>query len=206
MGDWKEAAQNRKISEVNVTENKADNQLIIEFAIQLDKIKATYKLTYTISASGEVQVNGDYNPSGNSNQLMPKFGFRIAIPKQYFHIKWYGRGPHENYPDRKNGAMLGLYKSTLNEFITSYISPQDNSNRCDTRYAKFTNKIGEGIVIRGIQPFSFRAWPYLESDLEAAKHPHEIQQRDLININIDYKIHGVGGDDSWGLELIKNIL
>jgi beta-galactosidase len=203
LGDWKEAAQNRKVSKVNVKENQADNQIMIEFAIQLDKIKANYNLTYTISVSGEVQVNGDYNSSGNSNQLMPKFGFRMAIPKQYSQIKWYGRGPHENYPDRKNGALLGLYKSTLDDFITPYISPQDNSNRCDTRFAQFTNKSGKGIEFKGVKPFSFRAWPYLESDLEAAKHDYEITQRDFININIDYKIHGVGGDDSWGARTHK---
>ena len=198
LGDWKEAARNRKVLKVNIVEDKEDNQVVVTFAIQLDKIEANYDLIYTVSASGELQVNCDYNPTGNSNQLMPKFGFRMAIPKHYSRIEWYGRGPQENYPDRKNGALLGLYKSALDDFITPYISPQDNSNRCDTRFAQFTSESGEGIRINGIKPFSFRAWSYLESDLEAAKHNYEISRRDFININIDYKIHGVGGDDSWG--------
>ena len=203
LGDWKEAAKNRKVTKVKVSENKQDNQITIDFDIQLDKINADYKLSYVICSGGELKVQGDYKPTGNGNQLMPKFGFRVAIPKQFAQIEWYGRGPQENYPDRKTGAFVGTYHSTLNDFITPYISSQDNSNRCDTRHAKFSNQAGDGIVIIGIQAFSLRAWPYLESDLETAKHNFEITHQDFININIDYKIHGVGGDDSWGARTHK---
>ncbi len=198
LGDWKEAAQNRKVLKYDVRKDPTSNLLTVEFDLELDKIEAEYKLVYSIDVEGKIQVDASYEPSGNSNPLMPKFGFRMAIPKQFDKIEWYGRGPHENYPDRKYGAFLGKYSSDLDNFITHYISPQDNSNRCDTRFAQFTNESGEGIRINGIKPFSFRAWPYLESDLEDAKHDYEIKHRDFININIDYKIHGVGGDDSWG--------
>jgi len=201
MGKWKDAAAKRTVTNVQV--EKIKNQLLIIFNIQLYKIDADYKLAYTINASGSIKIDADYQPKSNSNQLIPKFGFRLAIPKRYSQIEWYGRGPQENYPDRKQGALLGLYNSELEDFITPYISPQDNSNRCDTRIAKFTDKSGHGIEIKGIQAFAFRAWPYLESDLEAAKHDYEIQQRDFININVDYKIHGVGGDNSWGARTHK---
>ncbi|RIJ50849.1 DUF4981 domain-containing protein [Maribellus luteus] len=203
LGDWKEAAQNRKVLKYDVRKDPTSNLLTVEFDLELDKIEAEYKLVYSIDVEGKIQVDASYEPSGNSNPLMPKFGFRMAIPKQFDKIKWYGRGPHENYPDRKYGAFLGKYSSDLDNFITHYISPQDNSNRCDTRFAQFTNESGEGIRINGIKPFSFRAWPYLESDLEDAKHDYEIKHRDFININIDYKIHGVGGDDSWGARTHK---
>jgi len=99
-----------------------DFLITIDFDIQLDEINANYKLSYTINSGGEVQVHADYKPSGNGNQLMPKFGFRVAIPKQYALIEWYGRGPQENYPDRKTGAFIGTYHSTLTNFITPYIS------------------------------------------------------------------------------------
>jgi beta-galactosidase len=198
LGDWKEATQNKKVLNVDVRKDAISEEVEVAFDFELDKISAAYKLVYRIDSEGKIQVNASYKPSGNSNPLMPKFGFRMAIPKQFDKIEWYGRGPHENYPDRKQGALLGEYSSDLANFISNYISPQDNSNRCDTRYASFSNPQGKGIKIQGIQPFLFRAWPYMEDDLEQAKHPHEIQHRDFININIDYKIHGVGGDDSWG--------
>ncbi len=105
--------------------------------------------------------------------------------------------------EQTTAMFIGTYQSTLTNFITPYISTQDNSNRCDTRVAKFTDKSGHGMEIKGIQPFAFRAWPYLESDLEAAKHDFEITHRDFININIDSKIHVVGGDDSWGARTHK---
>ena len=142
-----------------------------------------------INSGGEVQVKVDYKSTNNGNQLMPKFGFRVAIPKQYTQIEGYSRGPQENYPDRKTGAFICTYHSTINDFITPYISLQDNSNRCDIRYAKFTNEAGDGFVTRGIQAFSFRAWSYLESGLESAKH--------------GYRIHGVGGNDSWSARTHK---
>ena len=66
---------------------------------------------------------------------------------------WYGRGPPENYPDRKCGALLCEYTSDLGTFISNYLSPQDNSNRCDTRYASFANPLGGGIKIQGLQAF-----------------------------------------------------
>ncbi len=198
LADWKEAAQNRKVVDFDVQKDTKKNQVKVKFTLELDNIEGEYKVLYQIDSEGKIQVNAEYNPSGNTNPLMPKFGFRMAIPKELSTIAWYGRGPHENYPDRKCGALLGEYSSDLGTFISNYISPQDNSNRCDTRYASFANPLGRGIKIQGLQAFLFRAWPYTENDLEQAKHPHEIQQRNFININIDYKIHGVGGDDSWG--------
>lgn len=56
----------------------------------------------------------------------------------------------------------------------------------------------QGVKVTGLQPLCFRAWPYTEKDIEKAKHPHELPQRDFIQVNIDLSIHGVGGNDSWG--------
>ena len=127
----------------------------------------------------------------------------MAIPKAFKNIEWYGRGPHESYQDRKTGAHYGKFKFDIDEFITPYISPQDNANRTDVRWLELQNDTGNGIVIKGLQPLSFRAWPYSENNLERAKHDYEIKREDFINLNIDYKLHGVGGDDSWGAKTHK---
>ncbi len=62
----------------------------------------------------------------------------------------------------------------------------------------FTDNAGKGLKISGRQPLSFRAWPYMEYDLENTRHNYELPDRDFVNINIDYKVHGVGGSNSWG--------
>jgi beta-galactosidase len=201
LGAWKMEVGRRKVYNIHI--DRIHNQLKVHFYMKLGKMHANYHLQYTIDQFGKVKVEANYEPLSDVNPPIPKFGFRLAIPEKYAEIEWYGRGPHENYPDRKSGALLGLYRLNLNDFITPYISPQDNSNRCDVRKVKFTNESGEGIIVEGIQPFSFRAWPYLEDDLEAVRHNYEILRRNFINVNIDYKIHGVGGDDSWGARTHK---
>ena len=129
---------------------------------------------------------------------MPKVGMRMRIPSEYSQIEWYGRGPWENYPDRKTGYFIGQYSSDLKDFVVDYASSQDNSNRCDVRWLSFSKPDGGRIRVRGLQELNFRAWPYSEADLEASTHPYDLPERDYININIDYKIHGVGGNDGWG--------
>ena len=197
LGEWKFAGKRRSVTDVQV--NRTDDGMVsVSFAMELSPWDAAYNLSYTFSANGRLKVEANYEPGEGDIPLIPKFGMRVAIPEQYSNIKWYGRGPHENYWDRKTSAFYGVYEQELSEFITPYISPQDNANRCDVRWAKFTDDHGKGIKVKGLQPLSFRAWPYTEEDLEQAGHNYQLPDRDLININIDYKVHGVGGNNSWG--------
>jgi len=129
---------------------------------------------------------------------IPKFGMRVRIPENYSTINWYGRGPYENYPDRKTASFIGLYNSKLANFITPYSAPQDNANRCDVRWFAMSTQNNSSIKVTGLQPLCFRAWPYSEEDLENTSHDYLLPQRDFINLNIDLNIHGVGGDDTWG--------
>ena len=122
----------------------------------------------------------------------------MKVPSDLAIIKWYGRGPQENYPDRKTGYQVGLYQLYLDDFITDYAAPQDNANRSDVRWFSLSGQNGTGIKITGLQPLCFRAWPYSEEDLVQALHPYQLPDRDFINLNIDFTIHGVGGNDSWG--------
>ncbi|MCP3928480.1 MAG: DUF4981 domain-containing protein [Bacteroidetes bacterium] len=200
LGIWKDAGKNREVVKMEFDNSKDKHSVSVIFYYNLPVGNVDYELHYTVNGDGKVNVMAHYRPNIDTIALIPKFGFRYAIPSKYSTIKWYGKGPHENYEDRKTGALLGIHSLKLNEFITPYISPQDNANRCDTRWVVFKDEIGNGISIEGLQPLSFKAWPYLEEDLERAKHDHEIHQKGLINVNIDYKVHGVGGDDSWGAE------
>jgi beta-galactosidase len=166
--------------------------------MKLTEIGASCKLTYSVNGNGKILVEAAYTPDSANIPLMPKFGMRMRIPSDLNKINWYGRGPYENYPDRKTGYLIGLYESKLENFVTNYVAPQDNSNRCDTRWIVFSNQNNSGIKITGLEPVCFRAWPYTEDDLEKANHGFELPFRDFINVNIDHTIHGVGGNDSWG--------
>ncbi len=182
-----------------------DNQNAAGFArrtaVWKDATDVTVK--YTALSERSILVEVDYQPTSTNKPVMPKFGMRMRLPADYTYIRYYGRGPWENYPDRKQSALLGIYEMPLSDYETEYIHPQDNGNRCDVRWFEIkASPTGGGLEgafrIDGCQPLCIRAWDYGEEDLETAKHPNEIRRGRFVNLNIDLNIHGVGGTDTWG--------
>ena len=176
-----------------------DNQHAAHFAERTAVWRNVADVTvhYTVINEHSILVEMDYQPTGTDKPVMPKIGMRMRLPADYTSIEYYGRGPWENYPDRKRSAFLGQYKMPLSEFETEYIHPQDNGCRTDIRWFKIGND-KKTLRIEGLQPLCIRAWDYGEEDLESAKHPHEIQRGRFVNLNIDLNVHGVGGVDTWG--------
>ena len=160
-------------------------------------VGADLTITYTIIQDGRMKVDIDYRPTATDIPLLPKFGMRMRLPADFKAIEYYGRGPWENYPDRKRSAFVGRYEMPLSEFETEYVHPQDNGCRTDVRWFKMGNG-QKTLRIDGLQPLCIRAWDYGEEDLEPAKHPHEIQRDRFVNLNIDLNVYGVGGVDTWG--------
>ena len=185
-----------------------DNQHAARFAQRTAVWREATDVTVSYTAVNErtVLVDVDYQPTGTDKPVMPKFGMRMRLPADFTEIEYYGRGPWENYPDRKRGAFLGQYKMPLSEFETEYIHPQDNGCRTDVRWFTIgqantpSSGGGRGRLLRiaGLQPLCIRAWDYGEEDLEGARHPNEIQRGRFVNVNIDLNVHGVGGVDTWG--------
>jgi len=194
LGIWKNAAAQRSVRSVKTKKNT--NTVIVTVDCTLP-VGADYTLTYTIFGNGEVEVSADYRPTAADIPLIPKFGMRMRIPHDYTQVDYYGRGPWENYPDRKRSTFIGHYKMPLSEFETEYIHPQDNGCRTDVRWLNITNG-KKTLRITGRQPLCIRAWDYGEENLEQAKHPYEINRGRFVNLNIDQNIHGVGGIDTWG--------
>jgi beta-galactosidase len=187
---WQDAGKNRTVKTIHVE----GNQVKVEMSLP---VGADLTLTYTAKADGRIKVDMDYQPKANDIPLMPKFGMRMRLPADYTHVEYYGRGPWENYPDRKRSAFIGYYQMPLSDFETDYVKPQDNGNRCDVRWLTLSSDKGN-VKIEGLQPLCIHAWDYGEEDLETARHPHEINRGRFINLNIDGNIHGVGGVDTWG--------
>ena len=184
-----------------------DNQSAAGFARRVATWKEVkdVKVTYTVINDHSIRVDMDYQPTATDRPVMPKFGMRMRLPADYTQIKYYGRGPWENYPDRKRSAFLGIYEMPLSEYETEYIHPQDNGNRCNIRWFEISPFLQEGsgrghtLRIDGFQPLCIRAWDYGEEDLESApRHPNDIPRGRFVNLNIDLDIHGVGGADTWG--------
>ncbi len=176
-----------------------DNQHAAGFAgrVAMWKEVRDVAVKYTPIDAHRLLVEMDYQPKASNRPIIPKVGMRMRLPADMTQIKYYGRGPWENYPDRKRSAFLGVYKMPLSEYETEYIHPQDNGNRCDIRWFEIASS-NKKLRIDGLQPLCIRAWDYGEEDLEGAHHPSEIQRGNFVNLNIDLNIHGVGGVDTWG--------
>ena len=194
LGVWRDALAKRTYKSFRTEATKDGLKIINETSLP---VGADLTITYTIIQDGRIKVDMAYQPTATNIPLIPKFGMRMRLPTDMTNIEYYGRGPWENYPDRKRSAFLGRYKMPLSEFETEYIHPQDNGCRTDVRWFNIANG-KNALRVEGLQPLCIRAWDYGEEDLEGAGHPYEIQRGRFVNLNIDLNIHGVGGVDTWG--------
>ena len=118
-------------------------------------------------------------------------------------MEWFGRGPHENYADRKTGAAVGTYEATVTELHTSYIRPQENGNRSDTRWVSLASQNGKGLLAVGDPVFEFSALRFDDEDFDEGdvpkyRHAWDLAPRDQVTLDLDMAQMGVGGDTSWG--------
>ena len=182
------------IKSIKMVQEKEGVKVTAEMSLP---VGADCQVSYLFTADGKVKVEMNYEPKKENLTLIPKLGMRMRITPDYRQVEYVGRGPWENYPDRKRSAWMGHYKMELSGLMTEYIKPQDNGNRCDVRWLQLSN--GEDTLrIDGLQPLCVRAWDYGEEDLEGTNHPNEIRRGRFVNLNIDFNIHGVGGADTWG--------
>ena len=199
LGQWRKAGEEMKM--ISSKSSKQDGNVVLSFEKEME-IGAKYSLTYKINSEGKILVFADYAPAKEGLPLMPKFGMKMLVNPEMDEITWYGRGIYENYPDRKSSEFIGEYSLSLDDFVVNYPAPQENGNRCDVRWMAFSDgKLN--LRIEGLQPLCFRAWPWLEEDIEKAGHPFELPDRDFINVNIDLNIHGVGCNDGWGAQTLE---
>lgn len=192
MGAWKDAS----LELISLKPLKSKDGVCAEFAVSTG---AQCRITYRILPGGKLDIEAEYIPDEVQMADLPRFGMEFVLfGEGAGKVEWTGRGPWENYPDRKSGALWGHYSSTVDEYQVSYIRPQDNSNRCDVNEASIELS-GDTMEIRSDEGFNMRIWTYDEEQLETARHIHEIRHNDLLlTLNIDSDIIGVGGNDAWG--------
>lgn len=153
--------------------------------------------TYTVFASGDIQVQTNFAPQGPWPFSFAKMGMQWQMPSSFSKTQWFGRGPQESYPDRKSGVRVGLYSGTVPAQHFPYISPQENGNKSDVRWASVTNAEGTGLLIAGDSLFNFNVHDYSDKALLAARKLGAVLEKGLTTVNVDYKLMGLGGDDSW---------
>jgi beta-galactosidase len=215
LGVWKKAGERAVITKASVGHPDM-GKVLITFSYDIpdtsgNKI-AGFVSSYTISGNGDVIIKNQFNKISGLIPEIPRIGMQMQIPEEFSNLKWYGRGPYENYVDRKTASEVGVYESTVADQYTPYIRPQENGYKTDTRWLLLTNDEETGLLITGDPVISFSALNYIHDDFEspgklsqyrkdaksANTHTDDIKPRELVNLNVDLGQMGVGGDDSWG--------
>ncbi len=151
---------------------------------------------------GSVEVTQTYECKGSLPEL-PRMGVRMEFPKEFEQLQWYGRGPLDSYPDRKQSASIGLWKSNVGEQYTHYPRPQDNGNHEDCSLILLGTPQGKTVRIEAIDtPFSFSALHYAPEDLYNRKYDDELKERDVTVLSIDCAVLGLG-NSSCGPGVLK---
>ena len=183
-----------------------DGLAVVSAEYEMPSVSAGTKLqlTYEINNRGAVKVNQKLvAEKGAKVSNIFRFGMQMVMPKSFENISYYGRGPVENYIDRKWATELGVYNQTVTNQFYAYIRPQENGNKTDIRWWKQFNEAGRGLQFVAEAPFSASALHYTIESLDSGwekkqEHSNEVEPADLTNFLIDKVQMGLGCVDSWG--------
>lgn len=200
--EWKkEGLNDLKNNVLSIKTAITDNQLFIftELSYQGDKLKVSTQ--YRIGSEG-IEISKTVINNCISDTI-PRIGMTFILPEEYSKINWYGRGPWENYCDRKTAAHIGSYSSTVSEQYTPYVKPVECGGKEDVRYLNVMNNEGKGFILSAAEPFHFDIHDYSISACDQAAYEDEIIRDNNIYLNIDYKHTGLGGDNGWSRNIHK---
>lgn len=200
---WKTATENRKLESI-VHRSEGDTALVTATYL-MGAETARFTISYRIAGSGTVEVEGQMQPLRDKLPIVPRIGMNLQLAGAFGNLEWFGRGPHENYSDRKSSAAVSRYRSTVAEQYHDYSRPQETGGKTDVRWFALRDAEGRGLAFAGEELLGFSALPVLQSDLDhdrsrGAPHRHGglVAFRDLVSINIDHRQMGLGGINSWG--------
>ena len=159
----------------------------------------TSEAVWTFLEDGAVVVKTKVTPHGTQPAALPRLGLSLKLDGSLERMRYYGRGPRENYVDRKSASFLGEWASTVTREYEPEVRPQDNGYKCDVRWAEFTDRAGKGVRFAASEPMFVQALHYTWEDLEFARHRGErrfnslLVPRKEVCLNLDVRQLGLGG-------------
>ncbi len=158
--------------------------------VQANGFENIYK--YEIFPDGNIVLSHTILPQGRLPQWLLRVGLTAEISGEFEDVTWYGRGPQENYPDRKSGYAVGVYESDVDDMYEPYLIPQDYGLRTDNRWLRLCDSNGKGIQISMDNLFNFNAYPFTTDNLTKAAYTYQLEHIDGYTLNLDYATSGVG--------------
>ena len=194
---WKTFSENRVLRSVTVD----GDAIVVDHDIGAGAVRMTTR--YAMARDGAVRVTVAFVPLLTNLPDPLRVGLAFATPPVLDRVRWYGRGPHENYADRKTGAMIARYDQPLADQYHDYARPQETGAKQDVRWVALTGR-GGGVRVTGAQPLSVNAlaFPYADLEMKPVRQAHssDIRPHGDGTLLIDAAQTGVGGDTGWNAE------
>ena len=196
---WMNAGRDALLTECNVS----DSGLISRYRLPERLGQSEVSVEYKVSGDGSVAITERFFPSSAALPCLPRFGMTLTLQGSMDNVRWFGRGPHPSYDDRKESAFVGLYSGKVHEQYFPYDRPQENGNKTDVRWMEVFSE-GSGLRVSGNPTFNTSVYDFPNEDLSEAdaskhqRHMSDIEGKDMVTWNIDLRQMGVGGDDTWG--------
>lgn len=206
LSKWKSPLKKKSVEVKEV-----DGAKVVVSTFTLEELEAELTLTYSVNGEGVLNIEEKLTTSAADPSTMPKlprFGMSFTFKKEFDRVEYYGRGPIENYVDRKFSTELGLYNQTVEEQFFPYMRPQETGTKSDVRWWNLTDASGTGVQIRATTPFSASALNYTVETLDDGvqkdqRHSQLLEEENLTELNIDLMQMGLGCIDSWGASALS---
>ena len=189
----------RPVTAEALSENLVRVKTVVE-ACGFKSARFTHETEYLISGDGTVSVQNTVTPAGRMPLALPRLGVRMMLDAALEQMAYYGRGPWENYVDRKAGSDLGYYESTVTAQYVDYVRPQENGCKSDVRWAAFSDQKGDGVLFTFPKPLFVTAEHFTSEDLDGARHRNGQERifnppapRAEVCLSLDIEQLGLGG-------------
>lgn len=155
--------------------------------------KFTSNTVWSIYKDGSVELESGIT-SNNAALALPRLGYTLELPKSFENYTYYGRGPVNNFTDRKSGQFIEVYEGTVEEQMVPWPKPQSTGNREDVRWCALTNQQGTGVIFVSSDNMSASALPWSEMELALAPHPYQLPESSGTHLQLDLGVTGLGGN------------
>lgn len=194
-GVWMAAGQNRTVSSADVAPRGSGRAVVVTVkgTLPTGSSPSAYTTTYTIFGDGQIRVDHTLHPGSSSLPFIPEVGTILSLPSALSRVDYYGRGPFENYIDRRTGSPVGRYSTTVDKLGSHYLRPQEQGERTDARWLALTDRAGRGLLVTGEPLVEFNASHFTPQDLtQGARHYYELTPRSDLVLRLSLRQMGVG--------------
>lgn len=198
---WRNAGKNYTLENIQTIEENGKTYVVAK--LKLNDVFSEYTIKYSLNNDGALEIQPSFKKGNIPIPEMPRFGMIFSLKNDFENLDYYGKGPWENYPDRNESSLKGIYQSKVADQYVPYTRPQENGYKTDVRWFKLTSNFGKGFEIKGLRSLCMSTLNNYPSDFDPGlskknMHLSDITPRKEVVVCVDLTQRGLGGDNSWG--------